>query len=294
VLPETQTLHKPEECTSLRHIFHAILSRSRLKKVRGCWVHITGPSGCGKWTLARLVARNLCYESSALVIELPPRSRDRRDSPYGVYASFLHQVISRKPHLFPSVYNLLSEINRNDTWTKNILKSILSSIFSQAQNVTFLVVIHDFPSWPTEVRAWCLETVEKFRCSSHCSCILVTTSKRPLPGSDSVHIHHFDLTKKHRKYRKIFVQTKTDDLLERYYGSTSAKDSLSRDVRSKIIRSGTLFQGSFDSLNRYLEHMFRTFTLSSAEAIEQNIQGAATTESELMRRYTRSLTRDRC
>ncbi|KAF2655727.1 hypothetical protein K491DRAFT_716020 [Lophiostoma macrostomum CBS 122681] len=289
VLSETQILHEPEESMTLRKIYKGILSRSRMRKMCGCCVQITGPSGCGKWVLAKLVVQNLCYESAALVVALPPKSQKSFKSPYSIYTSFLHQILSRRSHLFPSVYNLLSEVIRDDHWTENMLKSILASILSQAQDVTFLFAIHDFPSWPTEVQAWCLDMAKRSQYSSKSSCVWITTSEKARIDFGSLQVHHFDLTKKLGQYKKRFVQAKTDILLEKYYDSTSAKDDLSRDVRRKIIRSGTSLHGSFDSLNRYLEYMFQTFTLSSAEAIERNIRGAPSTELELMQRHTADL-----
>lgn len=277
----TISLDRPDDFNDQRQIYRSLLRHARLKKIRGGSIQVTAPAGYGKSALMKLVSQKLRQESSIVIIDnFINSSESQTKSLYGVYASFIHQIISQRPLLFRPVQNLMLEIIGQNLWTEETLRALLLSIFLHSQDVDFLVVIYDFESWSDEVQSWWLEIQDIIPKSCGSVCTFLTGSRKLIEKLTPAKTFPLDLTKKYKQYRDDFIKAKISHLLDRNYGLTSLKDGLGENFKDQIISSAQSFQGSFSVINTYVVYLFQTFKLTSLNAIEKNISDGPATEEK--------------
>ena len=130
ILYEHRTLDKPHDLSELKEIYRSLLSDINWKEVcENGSIQVTGPARYGKSSLVKLMSQDLRQRSSVVVIDNFLSSCERlRPTLYGVYVSFIHQIISQRPSLFLPVQNLMIEILRQETWTEESIWLLLAAI----------------------------------------------------------------------------------------------------------------------------------------------------------------------
>ena len=290
-LYETKTLEQPRDFSGLRQTYRSLLSGINWKQVcANGSIQVTGPTGCGKSSLWKLLTQEISQKSPLVVIEnfLSSSGRLQRNL-YGVYVSFIHQIISQRTSLFLPVKNLMYEILRQETWTKESIGILLAAILRHCRAVNFLIVIYDFEDCPLEIRSWWSGTLRPLVESSGSSFIFLISSHRPIDDLTSVSRHVLNVEVEYGRYRKEFIRLKTESLLDRVFGSVNDSKELIDKVKKKITSAATSFQGSFTALNTYLELLFQTFNLNTLNAIVYEIESSPGTEEELNEREISAL-----
>jgi ankyrin repeat protein len=90
-----------------------------------------------------------------------------------------------------------------------------------------------------------------------------------------------DLLSNHHKHRNVLIQTKVTRILNQTYGSTSFEQVVSDKIKRQIADAAKDYSGSFSSIGTFLVRLFHTFTLTTLEAIQFNIDTTPLTEDAL-------------
>ena len=116
ILYESMTLDKPEDFGELNKIWRPFLDRMAWKHIyaKGS-IQVTGPAGYGKSALVKLISQEIMQSSLVVIIDYF-LCLYRRSPPslYDVYVSFIYQLLSQWPSLFPLVQKLIAEILRKE------------------------------------------------------------------------------------------------------------------------------------------------------------------------------------
>lgn len=211
---------------------------------------------------------------------------------YRVYVSFIHQIISQRPSLFRPVHNLVIQTLRQEAWTTEILKILLSSIFLHSQDVEFLVLIQDLEAWPSAVQDWWSQMHTLFPESRGSRCTFVISCLELNSDMTRGRTLHLDLNDYYSQTRAALIGLKLRHL-EQSYRTDSLAESLENDVNDSIVSAANAFEGSFTATSSLLEHIYHTFTLSSRSAITLNIENCPKTpgppEEMLYREHIQNL-----
>lgn len=281
IICETRTLDKPDDFSELREVYRSLLSGIAWKEIHTMGsIQITGPSGYGKSALVKLISHQIRQRSSVVVIDNLLSSSERRSPTlYGVYVSFLHQIISQRPSLFLPIQNLMAEMLRQETWTEESPWILLATVFHHSRAVDFLIVIYDFEDWPREIRSWWSETLGSFVKSCGSTCTFLTSSHCLINDLTPVLPHELDLKSEYERHRKDFIRAKTKSLLNNAHGSITSRKRPSDNIK-KIMSATEKFRGSFTAINTYLVLLFQTFTLNTLDAIVSDIESSPQTEEK--------------
>ena len=276
-------MDKTGNLSEFKEIWHSLLNGIVWKDVcAGSSIQVTGPAGHGKSALVKLISQEIRQRSPVVVIDYFPNSLQRGPPTlYGVYVSFVHQVISQRPSLFLPVENLMTEILRQKMWTERSLWNVLTAMLRQSQCVSFLIIIYDFENWPSEIRSWWCGTLSLFLKSCGLSFAFVTSSRLPISGFPFLRRYEIDLKIEYEQYKNGFIKSKTNSVLQHAYGSVTFERGLSNDVREKIMSRAKSFQGSFTAIDRYLAQLSRAFALTTSNAIVRAIESSPQTEDQL-------------
>lgn len=282
IICETKTLDKPDDFSELREVYRSLLSGITWKEIHTMGsIQITGPAGYGKSALVKFISHQIRQRSSIIVIDnLLSSSKRRSPSLYGVYVSFLHQIISQRPSLFLPIQNLMVEMSRLETWTEESPWILLSAVFQHSRALDFLVVIYDFEDWPREIRSWWSETLCSFVKSCGSTCTFLTSSHCLTNDLTPVLPYEIDLKNEYERHKKDFIRAKTKSLLNDADGSNIIRRGPS-DIIKKIMSAAEEFQGSFTAIDTYLVLLFQAFILNPLDAIVSDIESSPQTEEEL-------------
>ena len=153
--------------------------------------------------------------------------------------------------------------------------------------MNFLIVIHDFEDWPSEIRSWWSETLGPLLKSFGSSFTFLISSYRPVNDLTPEPPHELNLKMGNERYREDFIRVKTKTLLDSAFGSVIDPQGFSKNSKKKIMSTATSFQGSYTAINTYLVLLFQTFTLNTLDAIMKEIELSPETEERL---YEREIT----
>ena len=282
IICETRTLDKPDDFSELREVYRSLLSGIAWKEIHTMGsIQITGPAGYGKSALVKVISHQIRQRSSVIVVDNLLSSFERRSPTlYGVYVSFLHQIISQRPSLFLPIHNLMVEMLRQETWTEESPWILLAAVYHHSRAVDFLIVIYDFEDWPREIRSWWSKTLGAFVKSCGATCTFLTSSHCLINDLTPVLPHELDLKNDYERHKKDFIRAKTKSLLNNAHGSSIIRKRPSDNIK-KIMSATEKFRGSFTAINTYLVLLFQTFTPSTLDAIVRDIESSPQTEEKL-------------
>ncbi|KAK7402650.1 hypothetical protein QQX98_011596 [Neonectria punicea] len=282
ILYEPRVFDKSDEYYDMRDIYCSLFQDIPFRNIRGGSIQVTGPSGHGKSAIVKLLSQKISRASSVVIIENALGSVGRYPwSLYGVYVSFIRQIISQRPSLFRPIRGLMSQILRQNVWNEEIVASILSSILCLSQSVDYLVVVYDFESWPSEIQSWWSRMHHFLPKSGGSTCTFLTSSLEPLSELTNAKVHQIDVASGYEKYRNALIKTMTTELFDHGSGPMVLGGSLSNNIRERIASSAKSYEGSISSLNEHLLRLFQTFSTSSFPTIEQSISRAPVSEHQL-------------
>lgn len=271
-------LEEPDEYSRLKGVYGPLLRNKSWHqwhdtKIQSI-IQITGPAGCGKSVLVKLICSGMKQMSSMVVITSFPTRYEEHPTLYGTCASIIHQIISQRPSLFSRIHNLMVELMRQDVWSNENLQAVFTSLLRASEKLKFLVIVHDYESWPDNIRHWWLGTPFPLMKYYGLAITFVISSHLPIKGFDS-ESYKIDLTKEHTRYRKIFIKAKVNSMLNHTHNTTILRRrGLSNSIKHIIISTAICFEGSFTATIAYLEHLSRTFTLNTPEAILDNLEAS--------------------
>ncbi|KAG5760011.1 hypothetical protein H9Q72_011870 [Fusarium xylarioides] len=279
---EQPMLERADDYAVLRKTFRSLIRNVCFSNICGRSVQVIGPKGSGKSLLANLVLHNI-WQTSAVVVVENRRDRSRKVLPtiYDICISFIHQIISQQPLLFIPVQNFMSQILSQNVWTEELVLSVLSSILRQSQATHYLVVIHEFEMWPNEIRSWWPRLEGMLDKSSGSTCSFLTTSMELLPDFSTKIPHVLDLTNSANKYKRTLINEKLRELLDHGYSAGVQNEGSNNDIKELIVSNAMKYQGAFSSLSAYLGRLFRSFSISSFESIQNSISAAPESEGKL-------------
>lgn len=281
VIYENRTLDECDDQDALRKIYFDLIGDITWEKSRGRTIQVTASKGYGKSAIVRLICQKIQQEASVVTIHNSPRDQT---SLYSTMVSVIHQIISQRPTLFPSIHPLLIEMLRHNVWVARSVEHILYSIFLCSEGVDFMIVIHNFdsPLWSQEVRDWWLKIPVMLKSSDHCTCTFLISNDQLINNPTSQQWQHIDLEAHFSSSRRrAFIIDKTSQLLECFFTSASPKSQFYETAKDKIIQRATNFQGSFSDVNALLVHLFEGLVLSSRDEILRNINRSPLTSTEL-------------
>ena len=273
-------LDKPDEFSELEEIYRPLLSGIAGKNTRAKGsIQVTGPAGYGKSTFVKFLSQEVMQRSSVVIVEnILSSSEIPLPTLYAVHVSFLHQIISQRPSLFLLMQNLMVEILRQETWTEESPWILLVALFHHCRAVHFLIVIHNFEDWPSEVRSWWSETLAPLVMSCGSTLTFLTSSHHLIDNLNSMPPLELDLMKEYGRRKKNIIRAKTANQLDHDHGWVVSGKGLNDNVKEKIMSAAGSFQGSFAAINSYVILLFQTFTLNNLAAIGSDIDQSPQTE----------------
>ncbi|ENH71498.1 Ankyrin-1 [Fusarium oxysporum f. sp. cubense race 1] len=246
---ETRILDKPLDHDALMEIYKPIIQDMTFPKVRGATMQVTGPSNIGKSSLIKLMSQHISQQSQVIVIE-----------------------------------NIM-DLNRKtpwDVWTEEMMWSVLSSMLQHPTEIDYLLVVLNFDMWPESVQTWWYKVFGLISRCEKSNCTLLISCLAPIKAQSNGYVYHIDPTTTCIGDRAALTKTKTTHLLVSHgYDQTPLWQNFGSNIRDKVIDSVSRYEGSNSSIEVYLRHMFTTFSISSLEAIEENIAKAPTSETKL-------------
>lgn len=243
----------------------------------GC-IQVIGPSGCGKSTLLKFLVHRISQRSRAVVIENVLTPTSPKPTLYTVYLSFVHQLLSQRPKLFPAVRSMMSELLRRCTWSLGYLRELWATLVEYAQPSEFVIVIYNFEDWPEQIQSWWLNTLRPELQAHNSAFTFLTSSHGKIQDPSLSEPHLLMLGKKQAKFRDRFLRARLKTFLDRDYGSVHLRQGRITEVRSIIEDRTSSFKGSFMAIERYLASLVQTFSLTTLESIERKIEASPKTE----------------
>ncbi|EJT74466.1 hypothetical protein GGTG_08306 [Gaeumannomyces tritici R3-111a-1] len=275
LLYQPQASIGPEELRNVGKTDQSPLQKVLFREVRGKSVRITGPAGCGKSMLVKVISERLRRRLAAVVVEYiaPISSQPHTENLYGVLASFMHQVVSQRLAVLDPVGGLVARILKQRVWSERATHALLSSMLLHAENMDLLVVIYDMERWPASARSWWHTLQHRLLGSSKCT--FLTSSRALDEDLGAGKPFHLDLSNEDgRKLDLIKARVRRHD-------EQSPGSAFEESVQKEIFAAAQKFQRSFTAVDNFLTRLFQSFTPTAPETARMAIWALPTTEEQL-------------
>ncbi|POS75361.1 hypothetical protein DHEL01_v206247 [Diaporthe helianthi] len=153
------------------------------------------------------------------------------------------------------------------------MQDLLGSIFLHSQHVDFLVVIYQFgsPLWPAEVRDWWGKIPGLLTGSRRSTCTFLINSDSPAEHLAGIKSHHLNLKETYALNKRVYIETKASQLLDTMYMSPSLSGDFGKEIKEKVMKKATDFEGSLSDISTFLSHSFQASPLTTPAAILRSI-----------------------
>ena len=156
VIYETRTLDKADDFNDLKETYGSLLKAVDWKDLpTRSSIQVIGPEAHGKSILVKFISQDFTRKSPIIVIDnFLDSFGNSWPTSYGLFISFLHQPLSKRPSLFRSARCLVAKNLCREHWSEEFLRTLLAAILRDPSMLDLLVVIYDFEDWPVEIQSW--------------------------------------------------------------------------------------------------------------------------------------------
>lgn len=286
-IDEIQASDSQQDYNELQVTYASLVNHISLGSIRGGSIQIIDPIGQDKSAVMKLLLQNILQTSSAIVINFTGQNRMPIKSQYDILVSFIHQIISQRPVLFCLVRDLMAELLRHKAWSEQAIKGVLRSLFQQSRSMDFFILMHDFESWPLEVRSWLSEIPRWLPESSQSTCTFILSCQVFHSDFTSGKLIPLDLNTKRSpkqlfctKYAQRFSRSLNSVSL--FYQEFRADTDSDRRTKSLMISKINRLELSLASTRIYLDCLFQSLVLNPSATIEETLLMLPATEEQLI------------